>query len=259
VAFLKTVAGTPVPYDSIVRVEPSDHLNVFQRDGAAFADACRTAGLDAPVPSCPGWTVDELLWHLTEIHHFWGWMLAERVDTPDSYVRPDRPTGDALFDMYADGLGRLGSALRDTPPDTAIWTWTDDHSVGWLVRRMAHETAIHRWDAEDAAGVAQPLDPELASDGIDEFLTWFLSPAADAQPVGGSVHIHCGDVAGEWTLRPAGDGFDVTREHAKGDCALRGPASDLLLALWRRRPMSTIDVVGDADIAGRFLARPALT
>ena len=55
------------------------------------------------------------------------------------------------------------------------------------------------------------------------------------------------------------DGFDVTREHAKGDCALRGAASDLLLVLWRRRPMSTIDVVGDADVAARFLAWPALT
>jgi hypothetical protein len=102
-----------------------------------------------------------------------------------------------------------------------------------------------------------PIDPALASDGIDELPSCFLSAAADAQPVGGSVHIHCDDVAGEWTLRPAGDGFDVTSEHATGDCALRGTASDLLLVLWRRRPMSTIDGVGEADgDAQRWLRWP---
>jgi hypothetical protein len=69
------------------------------------------------------------------------------------------------------------------------------------------------------------------------------------------VHIHCGDVPGEWTLRPAADGagFDVVREHAKGDCALRGPANDLLLALWRRFPIDAIDVVGDTAVAERFI------
>lgn len=248
-----------MPCGSIPRVEPSELISTVEREGAAFADACRRAGLDVVVPSCPGWTVDDLLWHLTEVHHFWCWVLTERAQRPDAYVEPGRPTDEALLDMYSSGLARLVEALRTTPSETAIWTWTDDHGAGWLLRRMAHETAIHRWDAEDAAGAAQPLDAALASDGIDEFLTWFLAPAEGAEPVAGSVHIHCGDVAGEWTLRPAGDGFDVTREHAKGDCALRGTASDLLLALWRRQPMSTIDVVGDADVAARFLARPALT
>lgn len=248
-----------MPCGSINRVEPSELITDLEHHGAGFARSCRAAGPDTPVPSCPGWTVDDLLWHLAEVHHFWGWVLTERVATPEGYAPPDRPSGDALFDLYTAGLDRLATALRDTPADTAIWTWTDDHSAGWLVRRMAHETAIHRWDADDAAGTAAPLDPALASDGIDEFLSWFLSPAEGAQPVGGSVHIHCGDVAGEWTLRPDGDGFDVTREHAKGDCALRGAAGDLLLVLWRRRPMSTIDVVGDADVAARFLAWPALT
>ncbi|MEX0846206.1 MAG: maleylpyruvate isomerase family mycothiol-dependent enzyme [Ilumatobacteraceae bacterium] len=244
-------------------MERTNLLAALVRDGEAFARACDEAGADAPVASCPGWTVDDLLWHLTEVQHFWRWVLAERAVTPDAYVEPERPSGDALTTVYRSGLEALVTSLRDTPPDAAIWTWTSDHSAGWLVRRIAHETAVHRWDAEVAAGSPLAIDATLASDGIDEFLTWFLSPADHAEPVGGSVHIHCSDVAGEWTLRPTGDGFgngfDMTREHAKGDCALRGSASDLLLTLWRRQPPSSIDVVGDADVAARFIAWPALS
>jgi hypothetical protein len=79
-----------------------------------------------------------------------------------------------------------------------------------------------------------------------------------AEPVAGSVHLHCGDVAGEWTVREADAGFVGVREHSKGDCALRGSASDILLALWRRAPLSHLDVVGDADVAARFIAHTSL-
>jgi predicted lipid carrier protein YhbT len=76
--------------------------------------------------------------------------------------------------------------------------------------------------------------------------------------VGGSVHLHCTDVAGEWTVRPVADGFETAREHAKGDAAMRGTASDLLLALWRRIPVSALDVVGDGAVAERFVTATRL-
>ena len=73
------------------------------------------------------------------------------------------------------------------------------------------------------------------------------------------MHLHCGDVPGEWTVRPTDDGeLHVTREHAKGDAAIRGGASDILLALWRRQPLTSVDVVGDAEIAARFVALTSL-
>ncbi|CAN0485056.1 unnamed protein product, partial [Phaeothamnion confervicola] len=151
-------------------------------------------------------------------------------------------------------------ALRTTELDVAVWNWTgSNQTVGWVLRRMAQEMAIHRADADAAAGRPTDIEPALASDGIDEFLNgflWWVKP--DAEPVAGSVHIHCTDVAGEWTVREHDGGFDVTPEHAKGDCALRGPASDLLLALWRRQPLSSVDVVGDTDVAARFVAHSAL-
>ena len=74
----------------------------------------------------------------------------------------------------------------------------------------------------------------------------------------GSVHIHCTDVDGEWLIVPT-DTSDVvvTREHAKGDCAIRGSASQLLLGLWRRTPMSSLEVIGSSDVAAQFLNRTA--
>jgi uncharacterized protein (TIGR03083 family) len=161
--------------------------------------------------------------------------------------------------MYRRGRERLLSHLRDVDPALPVWTWADDKTAGFVIRRMAHETAVHLWDASAAADVVNPLDPPLASDGIDEFLHYFVAEAAaGAEPVGGSVHIHCGDVPGEWTVREDGGAFTVAREHSKGDCAIRGAASDLFLALWRRLPLASCDVVGDAGVAARFIAHSSL-
>jgi hypothetical protein len=106
------------------------------------------------------------------------------------------------------------------------------------------------------------MDPALASDGIDEFLEFFAGHAGQAKPddpLGGSVHLHCTDVAGEWFVVDGADGaLVVTREHAKGDCAMRGPASDLIFALWRRVPLERVDVIGNAELAAKFVDRTRL-
>lgn len=100
------------------------------------------------------------------------------------------------------------------------------------------------------------MTPEQASASIDDFLHHTLN--AGEGPVGGSVHIHCTDVAGEWTIREADDGFVVSREHAKGDCAIRGAAADILGVITRQASLSSVDVVGDADVAARFVAASTL-
>lgn len=243
-------------------MDTNDFLAALERDGATFGEACEAAGLDAPVASCPGWSVADLLWHLAEVHYFWRLIVAERRDTWEGYVEPTRPADDELLSFYRSGLAETLSVLRAVDPAQANWTWSDDHTAGFVIRRMAHETAVHCCDAQLAAGLPAAVEAHLASDGIDEFLHHFVGGPAGAPPVGGSVHLHCTDVEGEWTLRPKdGDDepFTVTREHAKGDCALRGSANDLLMALWRRAPLSTVDVVGDAAVAARFIALSPLT
>lgn len=240
-------------------MERTEYLDALRRDGTAFGDACESAGLGAAVPACPGWNVADLLWHLGEVHRFWRTVVAERLGHWNEFQRPDRPADGDLLDFYRDGLGAVEQVLRAADPATEIWTWSADKTVGFVIRRMAQETAVHRSDAEQAAGNDHSIEADLASDGIDEFLTHFLGDAREgAEPVGGSVHIHCGDVPGEWTLRPSEAGFELSREHAKGDCAIRGSANDVLLALWRRTSTSTLDLVGDAAMAERFIARTNL-
>ena len=243
-------------------MDPDRLLGSLRRDAAALLEAVRAAGPDAPVPWCPGWTATDLAWHIGEVHEFWGTIVADRLDGPDAYVQSTRPaTFDDTVTFAESTAAELLDALEASDPATPVWTWGSDKTVGFVLRRMAHETSVHRLDAERAAGREHTIDAELAADGVDEFLFEFLAwVAADAAALDGSVHLHCTDVAGEWLVRDDGAGrYDVTREHAKGDAAMRGPAQDLLLVLWRRLPLDAVDVIGDRATAERFVARTNLS
>ena len=251
----------PVDHPASTAPVPIDFTDALRREGAALLDAARAAGTGAPVASCGEWSIGDLVWHVTEVYSLFGQVVAGRLASIDDVVRGQRPPDSELVESCRAALDALVESLEAADDSTPVWTFTSDRTVGFVRRRMAVETAVHRWDAEVAAGARPGIDGELASAGIDEFVHHFVHRRdRDAAAVGGSVHVHCGDVPGEWTLRPdAATGAWITsREHAKGDCALRGPASDLLLALWRRLPLSAVDVVGDADVASRFVASTRL-
>lgn len=237
-------------------MDTTDFLHIFDSEHEAFLVACEVAGPSAVVPGCPDWTVADLLYHMYEVQYIWNRVTSERRSGFEGLSLPARPADAQLPALLRGEHAGYAAMLRAYPADTAIWTWTGQRDFAWLARRMAQEAAVHRIDAQQAAGAATPIDAALASDGIDEFLSFFLN-RANGSP-GGSVHIHCTDVAGEWTLREGADGFEVEREHAKGDCAIRGDAHHILMALWRRGPLSNCDVVGDAAVAERFVAASAL-
>lgn len=241
------------------------HLGALWRDGLALADAAERAGLGAPVVSCGDWTVADLLWHTGEVHLFWRTVVLERWEDPSSYAEPERPLGDELLPWYREGVQRTVEALTAVPGDERVWTWAPrGGTAAWVARRMAQETAVHRWDAELATGTPTPVDPELAVDGVDEFFEHFTdAPGAAAEPIAGTVHLHCTDGDGEWLIaEPDPDGrLEVTKEHAKGDAAVRATASDLLLLLWRRVDLDDADrfqVFGDPAVAHRLVARTNL-
>ncbi len=237
-------------------MDVDDHLTTLERDGRALAEAA-DGRLSAAVVACPGWSMGDLVWHTGEVHGFWCAIVEQRLSDPSSLSMPERPAEDDLLAWYGDSLDHLVEVLRATDPSTPVWTWAPQQDVAFVARRMAQETAVHRWDAEAAAGSARPIDHDVALDGVDEFCSFFLGlDAPGAQPVAGSVHLHAtdGDGDGEWLVRPDGERFTVTRGHEKGDVALRGPASDLLLALWRRLPLDALDVVGDRGVGERFVA-----
>src|SRR6478672_2120616 len=123
-------------------MEIDEFLASLDRDSAAFGDACGAAAPGVPVASCPGWTVADLLWHLTEVHDFWRTIVAEKRESWEGYQEPQRPSGDGLVDLYRAGSSRLLAALRDADPATPVWTWSQDKTVGFVIRRMAQETAV---------------------------------------------------------------------------------------------------------------------
>jgi uncharacterized protein (TIGR03083 family) len=248
-------------------MDRDDFLAVLHDESTALLAAVRGADPQARVPGCPDWTVADLVWHVGEVHDFWGWIVRERATDPYRYVEPQRPDGRlpadealaALCTFASERAAELHRVLSETEPATAVWSWAPQHDVAWVRRRMAHETAVHRLDAEHAAGRDHRMAPELAADGIDEFLEYFFPLAApDAAVLAGSVHLHCTDADGEWTVRPVGaNGHAVARDHAKADAALRGEAHDLLMVLWRRSPLDAVTVFGDADLAAQFVNYPS--
>jgi len=133
-----------------------------------------------------------------------------------------------------------------------MWSWSRVKKVGFVPRRMAQETAVHRWDAQNAIGDPSDIDGDLAVDGIDELLfVWLPSEAPLKEPPGSSVHVHTTDADGEW-LAVLDEEPVITREHAKGDVALRGPSSEVLLYLWGRVDPSSLEIHGDPATLDHF-------
>ena len=153
----------------------------------------------------------------------------------------------------ADLVGHVGR-LADAGPDVELWTWTNDRTTGFWARRQANETAMHRIDAQLAAATPQPVEHALAVDGIDELfdLIPFWSSAGRVRGNGEKIHFHCTDGDGEWLAVLGADGLTVTREHAKGDVAARGTASNLLLFLYGRTAADNLEIFGDASLLARW-------
>jgi uncharacterized protein (TIGR03083 family) len=242
-------------------MDREQYLDALTGDSERLADAATAAGTGAAVPTCPGWTVADLLGHVVAGDR-WALTIVEQAEQGiteriDRGHAPEGLDGDALVQELRDGAERLVAALARVDPATSAWTFAaSDRTVAFWTRRRSHETAVHRYDVETAAGTPSPIDAALATDGIDEFLGVFLPRLAekpvDALADDAAIHLHCTDVDGEWLIARRGSDLIVTAEHAKGDVAARGRASDLLLFLWGRVPADTLEVFGDGELLARF-------
>jgi uncharacterized protein (TIGR03083 family) len=220
-------------------MEPAEYLEWVRTDGAALAGAAKAAP-GAPVASCPEWDMTALVGHTSAVHHW----VAEIVRTgATERIRrkfaPDVPTQpDAALAWFDEGLTDVLAVLGRADPDAPVWNWFDNRPAPtrFWHRRMAHETAVHRWDAQAAAGQPEPIDAALAVDGIDEYLQFIAGgPGETGERLNGSLHLHATDTEGEWSLDLAPDHIESRREHTKADAAIRATASDLLLWSVNRR------------------------
>ena len=230
-----------------------DYISALRSNGKAAAQAARDMPMETTVPSCPEWTLRDLAHHLGSHHR---WVAGNLDQAPDGKAfkrRAEPPADEAIPDWLEAGAEMLATKLAATDPAKPCWTWVPfDDSVGFWARRTAHETAMHRWDAQNADGEADAVEPELAADGVDEYLGILGAFQGRRFPEAGSIHLHSTDTPGEWLVRLDAEGIQLTREHAKGDVAVRGPASDVLLVLMGRKTMVAVDVFGEAPLFERF-------
>ena len=238
---------------------------------ATLAGLIDGTDLTRPVPTCPEWTMRELVTHVGRAHRWATAMVTARAAKPLPFreIPGGKLPGDqrGQMDWLSAGAAGLVDAVR-AAGDAQVWTHLGLGPAGYWARRMAHETAVHRADGQIALGQRPQIDAATAADGIGEWLGFLATPGTGEDPPslgalhGKVLHLHVTDEGvsdGEWMIRPAQDGITVEPGHGRGDVAVRGPASDMLLVLMRRFPVSdpSVEVLGDAALLDALLAETA--
>ena len=233
-----------------------DYVAALRSDASALAATARTTDMETTVPSCPEWSVHRLLQHIGGHHR---WVQGNLDRAPEDGMHPfdayePAPDDAGAADWVEEGALALADRLAEVGPDKRCWTWVPElATTGFWARRTANETAVHRWDLQNAAGAPEPIAAPHAVDAIDEYFGVMRVIGNDRlKGEGETMHWHCTDTEGEWLVRLTPEGLEFTREHAKGDVALRGAASDLLLVTIGRAPASTVEVLGNAALVDRW-------
>lgn len=252
----------------------TDYLDHLRTESRRFRTVLAECDPAARVPGCPAWDASDLLWHLAEVQWFWATTIRSRPDAPRGEdAGPDRPgTYDGLLAAYDEYSAGLLAELGKADPAEPAWSWSDEQTVGFTVRRQAHEALIHRLDAEQTAGALTPLDPDLAADGVLECLDIMFGrtpPWAEFRPLPHYVRVECTDTGDRiWVQigRSVGtnpkddtrhDDHDISVVPDPGveaDTVVEGPAAAVDAWLWRRGDDAEITIHGDRHIYDHFRA-----
>jgi uncharacterized protein (TIGR03083 family) len=239
-----------------------DSGDALVEQGRLLAEVTRVADPTIGVPTCPGWTVRQLVSHVGRGDR-WAAEIVRTAGPVDTRSVADgrAPDDPAQTADWLRGGAELLIAAAAADPDKPVWTFLGPRPAAWWVRRRLHESTVHRADAALALGTPYEIEPELAADGIAEFLDLLVARPKDTPALvpGTTLHLHATDAdlgpSGEWLLRAGDPAFSWENGHQKADTAVRGSARDLLLGVTRRIPGDhpDLEVLGDAGGWARFV------
>jgi uncharacterized protein (TIGR03083 family) len=232
-------------------------LECLDADFARLREVAATADLTATVPSCPEWTMADLVRHVGTVYlHKVECMRrnAEPQPWPPEGVDGEEPL--ALLDRSFAALSAEFAARE--PADEAHTWYGPDQTVGFWIRRMAQETVIHRVDAELGAGVPHaPIPDDLALDGIDELLVAFVEYGTKGWPdmftgILGPADGRAIQVVADgavWHVQPTPEGVNVrVSDVESAEATVKGQPTDVLLWLWNRAGDDVVERTGDGDL-----------
>jgi len=235
-------------------MDDSRYLECLAADYGDLRDAAAAVELTVPVPTCPGWTMGDLVFHVAEVY-LHKVTVMRTGEWPKQWPPPGTEHA-AKLPLLGRAYGELIAEFSARLPADPAPTWYDpDQTVAFWIRRMAQETVVHRIDAELAAGLpVTPVPDDLALDGVDEVLKRFLGyDAGDldqlegghlARDGQGTITVLAGQTA--WTVRPS------PREVVVDDGASDNPRvviaaapEPMLRWLWGRAGDEVVRLTGD--------------
>jgi uncharacterized protein (TIGR03083 family) len=272
---MKNEIHEPAAHPQTLKAHYLDH---FRRNRAAILETA-ALGFDRPIKGCPGWDVAAVTAHMGRVYTFWlKWVrerprgfsrealqeiAADRDARLPGYTAWDkagfpqdsRPDGIVPFARQAGD--ELDSALVELEPEETVWTFVPSRQTGAFVfRRLAMETTVHRWDAENAHGIARPIDETLARDGIDEMLMMFREDPAyeDNQDRrhGQTILLREDPGSGRWLVTFDHSSITTSPDEGPAEVTVAGTASDLWLYIMGRRSPEEMHIEADQDLAASW-------
>jgi uncharacterized protein (TIGR03083 family) len=225
---------------------------------SAGVAAAASGHLDVPIEHCPGWTMVDLVQHLTEVQWFWSTVVEQILQERPQEGRPINIDRSELIERFTSGAQHLERVLAASDQAMRVYTWApQQQNVAFVTRHQVQEIVVHHWDAAHAAGAVFSLDPVVAADSVEEFLTFSVSNDDDpidppGVTLGGSLGLKCSDVDRSWTLVD-GDAPSTVRftEGIEPDTPrIEGTASDILLWLYSRVELESDESA--TELAGRL-------
>jgi uncharacterized protein (TIGR03083 family) len=252
---------TPAKYEWPTALEPERYFALIDADTERMLEIAGR-GLDADVPSCPGWTVANVVSHQAMVYAHKVRVMADNA-WPDPWP-PAELRGRPPLEFLRDAKDELFHEFARHDVGEQTTTFGDDTSVMFWVRRMALEVAVHRIDAELAHDAITPIPDDLATDGVDEILTvmlhgdWAEWGAKTEHPVDATVAVEAGGL--RWRCAASEAVVDVVRGSSEPvQATVAGAPSDVFLWLWGRRGDEAVDLAGDARAARELRLRLAET